>query len=258
MTGKQLRMQRLFRHSHRLLIVPLDHGVSLGPVLGLEDILDTVKQVVAGGADAILVHKGQVRHLIATGEANYELIVHLSASTDLAPDPNRKELVSTAEYAVRLGATAVSVHINLGSPKEASMLKDLGQVAEACDGWGMPLLAMMYVRDGSKESEYDPLRIAHAARVAEELGADIVKVNYTGDPESFSGVVAGVRIPVIIAGGPKLHTADDILCSIKGAVKAGARGVAIGRNLFQAEHPVCLTRQIRHILDSDEPELHLA
>lgn len=250
MIGKQLRLQRLFRHSHRLLIVPLDHGVSLGCVPGLTDILTTMRQVTAGGADAILVHKGQARYLNQMEEHEYELILHLSASTDLAPDPNHKELVTSPEYALKLGASAVSVHVNLGSPEEAKMLKDLGQVAEACDNWGMLLLAMVYVRDGSKQSEYDPSKIAHAARVGEELGADIVKVNYTGDPESFGEVVAGVRIPVIIAGGPKMKTRTDLLRSIEGAIGAGARGVAIGRNLFQAEQPEKLAGQIRHILDS--------
>jgi predicted phospho-2-dehydro-3-deoxyheptonate aldolase len=248
--GKQLRMQRLFRHSQRTMIVPMDHGVSLGPVPGLEDILTAVKQVAAGGADAVLVHKGQARHLIEAGEPDCELIVHLSASTDLAPDPNSKELVSTAEHAVKLGATAVSVHINLGSSQEAAMLKGLGQVAEACDDWGMPLVAMMYVRDGIKDNEYNPVKIAHAARVAEELGADIVKVNYTGSPDTFRQVVETVKIPVIIAGGPKMDTVDELLAMVKGAAAAGAKGAAIGRNIFQAERPTELTRQIREILDS--------
>ena len=251
MRGKQLRMQRLFRHSPRTMIVPMDHGVSVGPVPGLGDILAVARQVAAGGADAVLVHKGQARHLIEAGEGDWELIVHLSASTDLAPDPNSKELVSTAEHAVKLGATAVSVHVNLGSPQEANMLKGLGQVAEACDNWGMPLVAMMYVRDGIKENEYNPVKIAHAARVAEELGADIVKVNYTGSPDSFRQVVEAVRIPVIIAGGPKMDTADELLAVVEGAVTAGAKGVAIGRNIFPADHPTELTKQIRLILDSD-------
>lgn len=254
MAGKQLRLNRLFRHSDKLLIVPMDHGVSLGPAPGLGDILTTVRQVVAGGADAILVHKGQARYLDALGKEDCELIVHLSASTDLAPDPNAKGLVSTPEQAVRLGATAVSVHVNLGSVNEALMLTDLGQVAEACDAWGMPLLAMMYVRNGTRTSEYDPAKIAHAARVAEELGADIVKVNYTGNPESFARVVRGVRIPVIIAGGPKAGTAEGMLDSIKGALQAGAKGVAIGRNLFQASEPAILARQIRSLIDEHKAD----
>ena len=116
-----------------------------------------------------------------------ELIIHLSASTVLAPETQltRKELVSTVEQAIRLGATAISTHVNLGSTFEADQMKDMGMVAEECDKWGMPLLAMMYVRDGSKEHEFDGARIAHAARVAEEIGADIVKVNYSGSVESF-------------------------------------------------------------------------
>ncbi len=251
MKGKEVRLKRLFKHSDRLFIAPMDHGVTVGPVQGLTDMPAIVKFIRAGKADAIVVHKGMVGQITDyLGADGCELIVHLSASTSLAPDPNKKELVSSVEHAIRLGATAVSVHVNLGSAHEAGMLKDLGMVAEQCELWGMPLLAMMYVRDGSKESEYDPGKIKHAARLAEEFGADIVKVNYTGSAKTFAEVTGGVKIPVVIAGGPKMSSLKDLLVMIEDSVKAGAKGVAIGRNLFQDPNPTHLARIIRQILDN--------
>lgn len=254
MKGKQVRIQRLFKHSDQLFIAPIDHGVTLGPVQGLTDVPALVNLIRAGKADAIVVHKGLVGQITDhLGSDGCELIVHLSASTSLAPDPNRKELVSSVEHAIRLGATAVSVHVNLGSAYEAEMIKDLGMVAEKCDLWGMPLLAMMYVRDGNKESEFDPAKIKHAARLAEEVGADIVKVNYTGSIETFSEVTQAVKIPVVIAGGPKISSLNDLLSMVEESVTAGARGVAIGRNLFQDPNPTHVARVIRQILDSKNP-----
>jgi predicted phospho-2-dehydro-3-deoxyheptonate aldolase len=228
----------------------MDHGISVGPVTGLKDIRQAVKSVFEGGTDAIVVHKGVVRYIseVLTPKSG-ELIVHLSASTDLSPFPNKKELVSSVEHAIRLGATAVSIHVNLAGNFESEMLKDFGKVAEACDLWGMPLLAMMYVRDGSRESEFDPVKIKHAARVAEELGADIVKVHYTGSPETFSEVTSAVKIPVVIAGGPKMSSTDDLFTMIVDAVQAGAVGVSIGRNVFQDPNPALLANSIRRILD---------
>lgn len=250
MDGKQIRLNRLFKRSDRLFLVPMDHGVTIGAVAGLRDMHKVVQAVSAGGADAVVVHKGIAQRI---GEdlkgTACELIVHLSGSTALAPDPNRKELVASTERAIQLGATAVSVHVNLGCQREADMLRDLGLVSEQCQTWGMPLLAMMYVRDGSRESEFNPEKVAHAARVAEELGADLAKVNYTGSVESFARVVSAVSIPVIIAGGPKTDSVKDLLVAVRDAVRGGARGVAIGRNIFEDADPEGLSALVRRLLD---------
>jgi predicted phospho-2-dehydro-3-deoxyheptonate aldolase len=254
MTGKLTRLKKLFRHSDKLFIVPMDHGMTLGPVTGLEDIDKTVKAVFKGGADAVIVHKGLVRYLTdSIGSNEGELIIHLSASTALASgaQSTRKELVSTVEQAIRLGATGISTHVNLGSDFEADQLKDMGLVAEECDKWGMPLLAMMYVRDGSREHEFDGSKIAHAGRVAEELGADLVKVNYSGSVDSFKQVIKGVKIPILIAGGEKMTSDEAILTMIKESIQAGAKGVSIGRNVFQHKDATLLSIKIREILDQE-------
>lgn len=252
MSGKEIRFKKLYHHSDKLLIVPMDHGITIGPVVGLTEINETVKVVFDGGADAVVVHKGLVRYLKDTlGSNKGELIIHLSASTSLVPEAqaNRKEVVSSVEHSIRLGATAISTHVNLGSPYEADQLRDVGLIAEECDKWGLPMLAMMYVRDGSKNHEFDSVRIRHAARVAEELGADIVKVNYSGSAESFKDVITGVKIPVLIAGGERLSSSGDLLSMVDDAISAGANGILIGRNIFQDENPAKLCAGIRSILD---------
>lgn len=254
MIGKKIRIKRLFKQSRRVFIVPMDHGVTVGPMPGLENIRQAVKSVAEGGADAVILHKGlagRITEFINPGAC--ELIVHLSGSTALSPDSTRKEQVCSVEHAIRLGAAAVSVHVNLGGKFEARMLRDLGRISEECEVWGMPLLAMMYVRDGT-HGEYDPDRISHAARIAEELGADIVKVNYTGSPESFARITGSVNIPVVIAGGPKMNSTTELLAMISDAVKAGARGVAIGRNVFQDSNPAFLAGAIRRVLDHNPAE----
>lgn len=248
MIGKEIRLKKLFKKSSNTFILPMDHGITIGPTEGLNDIIPTIESVI-GTVDAIVVHKGLVKQISKFLEPDMlELIVHLSASTMLSPDPNNKRVVTSVEQAIKLGATAVSVHVNLGSENEDLMIKDLGDTAEVCDSWGIPLLAMMYVREASNNSEFDPVKIKHAARIAEELGADIVKVNYTGSKESFAEVVNAVKIPVVIAGGLKLSSNKELFEMINQAISSGAKGVALGRNVFQSSNPKKLCNDISKII----------
>jgi len=238
MIGKMIRLERIIdRNSRRTVIIPMDHGVTVGPIEGLADMRATVSKVVAGGANAILMHKGMVRAGHRGAGKDVGLIIHLSAGTSISPDPNAKELVCTVEEAIKLGADAVSVHINLGAETDKEMLGQLGYVSERCSQWQMPLVAMMYTRGPKIKDEYDVENVKHAARVGAELGADIVKVPYTGSVESFVEVVQGCPVPVVIAGGPKMDSDEDIFKMVEGALKAGAAGVSIGRNAFQHEKP---------------------
>ncbi|HNW29545.1 MAG TPA: 2-amino-3,7-dideoxy-D-threo-hept-6-ulosonate synthase [Spirochaetota bacterium] len=249
MIGKKIRLQRLInRNTGKTIIVPMDHGVTVGPIPGLIDMAKTVNSVADGGANAILMHKG----IVETGHRNsgkdIGLIVHLSASTVLAPDSNAKTLVCSVEEAVRLGADGVSIHVNIGANTESEMLGKMGMVSRGCREWGMPLLAMMYTRGAKIKNEYDVNVVKHAARVGAELGADIVKVNYTGSPESFREVVTGCPVPVVIAGGEKMETDEEILEMVRGSVEAGGCGVSIGRNVFQHEDPATIVRKISEIV----------
>ena len=252
MIGKKIRLERIInRHTGRTVIAPMDHGVSNGPMKGIIDIDKTVESISQGGADAILMHKG----IVEQGHRGYGkdigLIVHLSASTSLAPNPNNKVIVTSVEKAIQLGADAVSVHVNLGSETESEMLQELGEISETCSYWGIPLLAMMYPRGQKVENEHDVELVKHAARVGSELGVDIVKTNYTGDPASFKEVVEGALVPVVIAGGPKVDTDEELLQMVKDSIEVGGAGVAFGRNLFQAENPGKITKAISEVVHND-------
>lgn len=236
------------RESGKTVIVPMDHGVTLGPMDGLTNMRDTINAVATGGANAIVIHKGLVEAGHRRSGKDVGLIIHLSASTCMAPDPNCKVLVCSVEEAIKLGADAISIHINIGAGDEKSMLKDLGQVARECMDWGMPLLAMMYMRGPKIANGFDVKVVKHAARVGAELGADIVKVPYTGSPESFHEVVQGCFVPVVIAGGEKMETDRDILDMVKGSVIAGGAGVSIGRNAFQHSDPERIVRVITQLV----------
>ena len=161
-------------------------------------------------------------------------------------------LLRSVEEAVRLGADAVSIHVNIGANTEADMLAKMGMVSRACREWGMPLLAMMYTRGAKIKNEYDVKVVKHGARVGAELGADIVKVNYTGSPQSFREVVEGCPVPVVIAGGEKMETDREILDMVKGSIKAGGAGVSIGRNVFQHKNPEIIVRKISEIVHGRE------
>lgn len=253
MIGKQIRLERIMnRETRRALIIPIDHGVSSGPVPGLIDLKTSIGQIADGGADAIVMHKGNVGAGHRGRGQDVGLIIHLSASTSLSPDPNSKVLVCTIEEAIRLGADGISIHVNLGAEDEKEMLKDFGKISRECNNWGMPLLAMIYTRGQKIKSENDVNVVKHAARVAQELGADLVKVSYTGSAESFKQVTQGCSIPVLIAGGEKAKNDEEVLINIKDSIDAGGAGVSIGRNVFQHSNPTAMTKAIHAIVHGNK------
>jgi class I fructose-bisphosphate aldolase len=244
MTGKVVRMSRIFNPlSSNTVISPLDHGVTQGPIPGLRDMKKILAQVSEGGADAVVVHQGNVSLGPWDRGKRLGLIVHLSAGSNLSPEPFEKVTVCTVEDALRLGADAVSFHLNLGNPHEGKMIRDLGIVAGDCLRWGVPLMVMAYVRGPGQADKCGSDSVKHAARVAAEMGADLIKVSYTGDTESFREVTEGCSIPVVIAGGCK-GGERELLEMVKGAMRGGGRGVSIGRNMFQHERPRKMVKAI--------------
>lgn len=222
--GKKIRLDRIMnRNTQRTVIVPLDHGVTIGPVYGLLDMKSIVNQIAEGGANAVLENKG----IIGSGYRGFGkdigLILHLSASTNLGPDPDCKVQVASVEEALKLGADAVSLHVNIGSETEPEQLATLGKTARECKEWGLPLIAMMYPRGPKIKNPFDTSTVAHVARVGAELGADIVKTNYTGNVDSFREVVKGCPVPVVMAGGPKAETDREFCEMVYGCIKAGDR-----------------------------------
>jgi fructose-bisphosphate aldolase/2-amino-3,7-dideoxy-D-threo-hept-6-ulosonate synthase len=246
-SGKKKRLKRIFRNDGKTVIIPMDHGVTIGPISGLARMQDTINQLLKGEVDAFVLHRGIARN-VDTGAAG--LIVHLSASTSLCSNPDNKVQVCSVEEALRIGADAVSVHINVGAEREEEMLGALGRTADDCDSLGLPLIAMMYPRGPKIQSEHAPDVIAHVARLGAELGADVVKTNYTGSVETFRQVVRGCDIPVIIAGGPKTETIQGILQMASDSIEAGASGLSIGRNVFQHQNPALIAEALTAIVHS--------
>ncbi|WP_455391994.1 2-amino-3,7-dideoxy-D-threo-hept-6-ulosonate synthase [[Eubacterium] cellulosolvens] len=253
MDGKKLRLSRIAdsETGKKFVIVPMDHGVTSGPIKGLVNINETIGKVSKGGATAVVLHKGMVG--VGFSEVARELgfILHLSASSKMGLDSNAKVLVASVEEALQMGADAVSVHINIGAETEKDMLRDLGQVSHKCKEWQVPLLAMMYPRGPEIDDPFAVELVKQVARLGAELGADIIKTNYTGSADTFEEVVKGCPVPVIIAGGPKIESDHEVLEIVQEAMLAGAAGVSIGRNVFQHRNITGMTRAIARIVLED-------
>jgi fructose-bisphosphate aldolase/2-amino-3,7-dideoxy-D-threo-hept-6-ulosonate synthase len=245
--GKERRLKRIIQQDQKTVIVPMDHGVTIGPIQGITNMQQTINQLIAGKADAVLVHKGIAKRVNTNGTG---LIVMLSGISNLNPNMNNKVQVCSVQEAIRIGADAVSVHVNVGAVDEDKMLRDLGKVADECEAFGMPLLAMMYPRGPKITNEHDVTVVAHAARIGAELGADIIKTNFTGSIDSFKTVTESCPVPVVIAGGPKCKTPKEILQTTSDAIKAGAVGLSIGRNIFQHENPTLIVKALSAIVHS--------
>lgn len=238
------RLTKILKNG-KTVVIPMDHGVSAGPLPGLVDMPASIRSMQTS-ADAILVHKGIAKQY-PTLFADQPLILHLSASSDLSPRSLKKVLVCTVGEAIELGADMISVHVNVGNEYDADMIRDLGDVSRECFRSEIPLLAMMYPRGPEVKDPKGVREVKIAARLGAELGADIVKVPYTGSTETFKEVVRGCPVPVVIAGGSK-EGDRAVLEMIRGAVDAGAAGVSLGRNAWQHEHPEGMVKAIRAIV----------
>ncbi|USZ69101.1 2-amino-3,7-dideoxy-D-threo-hept-6-ulosonate synthase [Halorussus salilacus] len=238
--GIDARLERIGTDG-KYVIVPMDHGITLGAVEGLVDIESTIDAVTRGGADSVLTQKG-IAPRVHPNKNGAGYVVHLNASTTIGPDSNDKRVTGTVKEAVRAGADAVSFHINVGSDYEREQIEDLAEITDEADDYGMPVLAMAYAR-GPGVDEHDAESLGHAVRLAEEVGSDVVKTAYSGDAESFERVVESTRLPVVIAGGePEGDRAT--LDAVRGAMDAGAAGVSMGRSVFQHDDPEAIARAV--------------
>ena len=249
--GTAARLARV-RTNDRYLIVPMDHGITIGAVAGLVDIDTTIDAVTRNGADAVLTQKGLARRVHPhKNDAGY--FIHLNASTAVGPNSNDKRLTGSVEEAIAAGADGVSYHINVGSEFEPEQLTELGTITNTAAKWGMPVLAMTYARGRhlpGDDPEHNAENVAHAVRLGEEIGADLIKTAYTGDAESFETVVDATAVPVVIAGGSKGSDRETI-SMVRGAVDAGAAGVSMGRSIFQHDDPGAITQAVSAVLHDD-------
>ncbi|MBS1267929.1 MAG: 2-amino-3,7-dideoxy-D-threo-hept-6-ulosonate synthase [Nitrosopumilus sp.] len=244
-SGNQIRLNRILRKG-KMLCIPMDHGISNGPIEGLENPADTIYKCEGHGLTSVIINKGIIKTLPKPTKVG--ILVHFSSSTSLSLSPNRKMLTGTVKEAAALGADGVSLHINIGGKEEPEMLEQLGMTADQCHKWGMPLLAMMYPRGENIKNPHEPEIVAHVARIGAECGADIVKTLYTGDIDSFAKIVKSTPVPIVIAGGPKAKTDLDILQMTEDAITAGAKGVTYGRNIFAHKAPEKMVEALSEII----------
>jgi DhnA family fructose-bisphosphate aldolase class Ia len=251
-SGKQRRLCRLFGADGRSLLIALDHSVTTGAGGGLSNMAAVLRAVVDGGADAVVAHRGTAAREMPV-QRTTALIIHLSGNTVLSGRPELKASVCDPETALALGADAVSAHVTLGagSVEDRTALAELGRIAASCDRLGLPLLVMTYVDD-----TVDPTAgtcgpaILHAARVAAELGADMVKVAHPGTAY-LAELAATVHVPVVIAGGAAAGSWDDFAESGKKVIGAGLAGLCVGRRVFGSGDPALATARLRAIVHGE-------
>ena len=238
---KTLRMRRLFQ-ADRAIFAALDHGVTLGPIPGLVSIRQTVETLLRiDDVSALILHKGTLLRCadLFASCPRMASILHLNGAEAFGPYSTNKELLSTVEDALHIGADAVSFHINVGNEHTPSLLRDLGRVSSDCLRWGMPLLVMVVVQGPGVDSQ-DIQHQCTAARIAMEAGADMVKIQHPGSEDALRQIIAGVSIPVLVAGGGFQQDRMSVLGAMHQAVAAGAQGFAIGRNLFGRSNPASM------------------
>ncbi len=237
------RAHHIFAADGRTVIVALDHAAYFGPMVGLEQPGEVLQAVVEAGADAVLTTAGiAARFGDCLGHAGLILRAD-GGSTVRDPQPAGLRQILSVGRALRLGADALACMGMIGFPDESASLRVLTDLANECSRWGLLLLAEMLAQ-GHGEEKPTAEDIAFAARVGAELGADFIKTLYVGPPEAYRLVIETCYVPVVVLGGEKATDDRGVLEAVAGAVKAGAAGVAIGRNVWQHPDPAGMVRAL--------------
>lgn len=259
--GKAFRMGRIFDQvSKRAVCVAFDHGLDVGPMPGITDARATMEKLVEGGADGVLVSPGVARLCRDqfTGKHAPALILRMDWTNiwrpidQLSYADGRTCLVAQVEDAVRFGADAVLSFMFIGYSDAGVETEEVAKNAaltRACERYGIPhIIEPMCRGPKAKGKEMDAEFIAFACRMAMEVGADALKADYSGTAETYRPVVEACPVPILIAGGPKTNSLKESFDMVHGAVKAGAGGVLLGRNIIQADDPAATLRTIRAIV----------
>lgn len=258
--GKEMRMSRLFNpKSKRMVLVTMDHGICINPTKEINDPSKVVQKIVEGGADALLLTPGitkcAYKNLLGS---NTSLMMRIDGTaTSIGPDLTNDELIYSVEGALRMGADAVATFGVIGVPREAQLSRKSGKVSEDCEMWGMPLMIEMipkemlqhqFTRRGERRWPSDPEVVKYSARVAAELGADIVKGYYTGDKDTFREVIEYCPVPYVVLSGPASDDPEVLLGFVRDAMDCDAAGVSMGRNVWTYKDPASLVRAICQIV----------
>jgi fructose-bisphosphate aldolase/2-amino-3,7-dideoxy-D-threo-hept-6-ulosonate synthase len=246
MNGKALRFRRFTRRGGTV-VVPLDHGLFSEPAPAMADLRKLVKVIAQTEADGVLITPGLLEYVQPViGDLNVVLRID-GTHTRLGKHLERTDLITSVEQAVSLGADMVVTNVFVGTDNENVLLAKLGGLATDCRRFGMPLMAEMlpitlleyHYGKSDKTATMDQINkdVCLAARLGAEIGADCIKSQYPGDKKGFEWVTSCTPVPYWIAGGPKGKTSDkEFLDMISEAVSAGAKGVVIGRNVWQRDN----------------------
>jgi fructose-bisphosphate aldolase/2-amino-3,7-dideoxy-D-threo-hept-6-ulosonate synthase len=252
--GTAMRLKRVIDPAGVSVICALDHGMTSPTFLApLADIGARTAEVVAGGANVIMMSKGMIRLAEPAFSPTTSLALLLSASAN--PQEPQPEVVQIArvEEAVRLGADAVVLFTALGGAAEAGMIRTLAGVGRECAALGMPLIAeaefpTTYAAVEQLTEQYGFEYLQRNVRLCAELGADIVKTNWPGDQDAFGRLVeAAGGIPLVLAGGSRLQD-RELLKRMELARAAGGIGCSVGRNIFMHRSPQAITRALSRVI----------
>ena len=236
----------------RALIVPIDHGLTVGPIEGLSGVREVGRWIGDPAIDGVIAHKGMLRRLGDAGLLRgLGVMAHLNGATAIGEDPDTKHLVTSVENAVRLGADGVSVQVNFRTDNHAHNLHVLGNVVDEADRFGLPVLAMVYPVGGpTEEPELAMRQHRHFLRIAYELGVDAVKTAPPEHLEDIPALVAGFgeEMAVLFSGG-SLASDENLTSLAKAVATSPARGLCVGRNVFQRPDPSGMLTQLRQLLD---------
>ncbi|MCS7263484.1 MAG: aldolase [Armatimonadetes bacterium] len=256
--GKHLRMSRIIKPSTgKSIIVAMDHGLFLGPITGLENILKSIEKVVEGQPDALQITAGiaSVASKFLKGKNSPGFVLRVDAANIWRSRPEPKEgyhvTVASVEDAVRLGADAIVAFFFIGyetDRQEAENLERLAEMVSKCRIWQMPIIIEPLVIERGAHAVRDPERIKLAVRIASEIGADALKVDYTGDQKSFAEIVESATAPILVRGGPKMESDEAVLKMVKEAIEVGAIGLVFGRNIWQHDRPAAILEALRAIV----------
>lgn len=235
-TGKTIRMNSIFRKDNgKSVIVAIDHGGIAGPMKGINEPGKLIEDCVAGGADGVLTTRGFARAAEGAFDRSLGLILRMTGGFTVLGGGFEEEMITSPETALRYGSAGAAVTVKFGHPREGFFTRQASIVADSCEEWGLPLMIEAMAK-GKDLKSTDPAGVMLASRAAAEIGADIIKTYYTGDPDSFAQVIEGCMVPVVILGGAKTDSIEEVFSDVYYSIQAGGSGIAIGRNIWQHEN----------------------
>ncbi len=251
--GKEVRMRRLFNErSGKILAIALDHAIGWGVIEGINKINETMQKIIVAKPDAITIQKGIIEKCYSNFNSKIPFIMK---ATSFAPfHPTYDAQIADVEEAIRLGADAIAIGCTVCGSEQAELLKQLSKITKIAESYGMPTVTHIYPKGNliEEKDRYSEKYVSYAARAAAELGVDIVKTFYTGDPESYRKVIESCPAKIVVSGGPKMPNLKDVLTMTKNAMDVGAYGVTYGRNVWQSEDPVRIVKGLKMIIHENK------